>query len=63
LINQINEKRKDYTFEFEKSISAFCNWSLEKNSQGKYIDNNTQYAWEEFFRINCQNFNVKGKTK
>lgn len=39
--------------EFEKTLSAFCNWSLEKDVQGKYIDKNTQYAWGEYLRINC----------
>lgn len=38
--------------EFEKSLSAFCNWSLEKDKHGKYIDENTQYAWSEYLRIN-----------
>lgn len=38
--------------DFEKSLSAFCNWSLEKDKQGKYIDKNTQYAWSEYLRIN-----------
>lgn len=36
---------KNLSAEFEKSLSAFCNWSLEKDEQGKYIDKNTQYAW------------------
>lgn len=38
--------------EFENSLRAFCNWSLEKDEQGKYIDKNTQYAWSEYLRIN-----------
>ncbi|EBV4421843.1 hypothetical protein DOW43_18570 [Salmonella enterica subsp. enterica serovar Napoli] len=41
--------------DFEKSLSAFCNWSLEKDKYGKYIDKNTQYAWSEYLRINCLN--------
>lgn len=41
--------------EFERSLSAFCNWSLEKDEQGKYIDKNTQYAWSEYLRINYLN--------
>ncbi|ECF6943213.1 hypothetical protein XX71_24345 [Salmonella enterica subsp. enterica] len=41
--------------DFEKSLSAFCNWSLKKDKYGKYIDKNTQYAWSEYLRINCLN--------
>ncbi|ECS6705662.1 hypothetical protein B9U12_21960 [Salmonella enterica] len=47
---------KNLSAEFEKSLSAFCNWSLEKDEQGKYIDKNTQYAWSEYLRINYLNF-------
>lgn len=43
---------KNISAEFEKSLSAFCNWSMEKDKQGKYIDKNTQYAWGEYLRIN-----------
>ncbi len=46
---------KKLTEQFEKSLSAFCNWSLEKDKYGKYVDKNTQYAWSEYLRINCLN--------
>lgn len=46
---------KKLTEQFEKSLSAFCNWSLEKDKHGKYIDKNTQYAWSEYLRINYSN--------
>lgn len=54
---------KDLSAEFEKSLSAFCNWSLEKDKQGKYIDKNTQYAWREYLRINYLNEYIRGKNK
>ncbi|EKO6768096.1 hypothetical protein P0Z49_004545 [Salmonella enterica] len=46
---------QNLSVDFEKSLSAFCNWSLEKDKHGKYIDKNTQYAWSEYLRINCLN--------
>ncbi|EJT6241168.1 hypothetical protein N3M35_004486 [Salmonella enterica] len=46
---------KNISAVFEKSLSAFCNWSLEKDKCGKYIDENTQYAWSEYLRINYIN--------
>ncbi|EAY1247454.1 hypothetical protein C1L07_004637 [Salmonella enterica subsp. enterica serovar Anatum] len=46
---------QNLSVDFEKSLSAFCNWSLEKDKYGKYIDKNTQYAWSEYLRINCLN--------
>ncbi|EBN0776146.1 hypothetical protein B5Q37_23910 [Salmonella enterica] len=44
---------EQYRVNFERSLRAFCNWSLEKDKHGKYIDKNTQYAWSEYLRINC----------
>ncbi|EJR9175598.1 hypothetical protein N1A38_004653 [Salmonella enterica] len=46
---------EQYRIDFEKSLSAFCNWSLIKDKHGKYIDKNTQYAWSEYLRINYIN--------
>ncbi|ELF8343435.1 hypothetical protein RA377_004388 [Salmonella enterica] len=46
---------QNLSVDFEKSLSAFCNWSVEKDKHGKYIDKNTQYAWSEYLRINCLN--------
>ncbi|EDQ6177426.1 hypothetical protein S547_004538 [Salmonella enterica subsp. enterica serovar Minnesota] len=46
---------QNLSVDFEKSLSAFCNWSLEKDKHGKYIDKNTQYAWSEYLRINFLN--------
>ncbi|ELS9673841.1 hypothetical protein R6029_004394 [Salmonella enterica] len=53
MFDNINDKY--LAADFEKSLSVFCNWSLEKDEQGKYIDKNTQYAWGEYLRINCLN--------
>lgn len=58
-----NTDQKVLAAEFEKSLSAFCNWSLEKDSQGKYLDKNTQYALSEYQRINYLNvINHRGKS-
>ncbi|EHD3612571.1 hypothetical protein JQ903_004510 [Salmonella enterica] len=46
---------QNLSVDFEKSLSAFCNWSLEKDKHDKYIDKNTQYAWSEYLRINFLN--------
>ncbi|MBJ9635476.1 hypothetical protein I5532_22845 [Citrobacter freundii] len=47
-----DENVQTLSADFEKSLSAFCNWSLDKDKHGKYIDNNTQYAWSEYLIIN-----------
>ncbi|WP_152929760.1 MULTISPECIES: hypothetical protein [Serratia] len=58
-----NVDHKVLAVEFEKSLSAFCNWGLEKDSQGKYLDKNTQYAWSEYKRIKYLNvINHRGKS-
>lgn len=40
------------TTAFEQVLAAFCAWDLRKNPHGNYIDEKTQYAWEEYSRIN-----------
>ncbi len=55
LIMSDDKNIQNLSVDFEKSLSAFCNWSLEKDKHGKYIDKNTQYAWSEYLRINCLN--------
>lgn len=45
--------------EFENALSdssGLSMLSLERDNQGNYLDKNTQYAWQEYLRINHINF-------
>lgn len=55
---------KERHSKFEKSLKAFCKqWDVSKDENGNYIDTKTQYAWEEFYRINYSSMEISQNIK